>query len=106
MRFAVPDHPAVLWRWHRSPIVSIVETIQITRERVNTVPSGGQVFRLRDDYLPIVRLHSLFDIEPDYTDLLDGLLLIVEADGMRVGLFVDELMSQKQVVIKSLETNF
>ncbi|HEY6123216.1 MAG TPA: chemotaxis protein CheA [Steroidobacteraceae bacterium] len=88
------------------PIVSIVETIQVTRERVCAVASGGQVFRLRDDYLPIVRLHSLFDIEPDYTDLLDGLLMIVEADGKRVGLFVDELMSQQQVVIKSLETNF
>ncbi len=88
------------------PIVSIVETIQITRERVNSVGSGGEVFRLRDDYLPIVRLHALFDIEPDHTDLLDGLLMIVEADGKRVGLFVDELMSQQQVVIKSLETNF
>ncbi len=88
------------------PIVSIVETIQVTRERVNAVAGGGQVFRLRDDYLPIVRLHSLFDIDPDHTDLLDGLLMIVEADGKRVGLFVDELMSQQQVVIKSLETNF
>ena len=78
------------------PIVSIVETIQVTRERVNAVASGGQVFRLRDDYLPIVRLHSLFDIEPDYTDLLDVLLMIVEADGKRVGLFVDELMSQRR----------
>ena len=88
------------------PIVSIVETIQVTRERVCSVANGGQVFRLRDDYLPIVRLHSLFDIEPDHLDLLDGLLMIVEADGKRVGLFVDELMSQQQVVIKSLETNF
>jgi len=88
------------------PIVSIVETIQVTRERVCAVANGGQVFRLRDDYLPIVRLHELFDIEPDYIDLLDGLLMIVEADGKRVGLFVDELMSQQQVVIKSLETNF
>jgi two-component system chemotaxis sensor kinase CheA len=88
------------------PIVSIVETIQVTRERVNSVGRGGEVFRLRDDYLPIVRLHALFDIEPDHTDLLDGLLMIVEADGKRVGLFVDELMSQQQVVIKSLETNF
>jgi len=88
------------------PIVSIVETIQVTRERVNSVGSGGEVFRLRDDYLPIVRLHRLFDIEPDHTDLLAGLLMIVEADGKRVGLFVDELMSQQQVVIKSLETNF
>jgi two-component system chemotaxis sensor kinase CheA len=45
-------------------------------------------------------------VQPEYTDLLDGLLMIVEADGKRVGLFVDELMSQQQVVIKSLESNF
>ncbi len=53
-----------------------------------------------------MRLYELFGIEPQHTDLLDGLLMIVEADGQRVGLFVDELMSQQQVVIKSLETNF
>ena len=64
------------------------------------------MFRLRDDYLPIVRLHELFGVEPEHTDLLDGLLMIVEADGKRVGLFVDELLSQQQVVIKSLESNF
>jgi two-component system chemotaxis sensor kinase CheA len=88
------------------PIVSIVETIQVRREQVNSIASRAQVFRLRDDYLPIVRLYELFGVEPEHTDLLDGLLMIVEADGQRVGLFVDELMSQQQVVIKSLETNF
>jgi two-component system chemotaxis sensor kinase CheA len=88
------------------PIVSIVETIQARQEQVSSIAARAQVFRLRDDYLPIVRLYDLFGVEPQYTDLLDGLLMIVEADGKRVGLFVDELMSQQQVVIKSLETNF
>ena len=88
------------------PIVSIVETIQVRQELVSSIASRAQVFRLREDYLPIVRLYELFGIEPEHTDLLDGLLMIVEADGKRVGLFVDELMSQQQVVIKSLETNF
>ena len=88
------------------PIVSIVETIQVRAEQVSTIANRAQVIRLRDDYLPIVRLHELFDIEPEHTELLDGLLMIVEADGTRVGLFLDELMSQQQVVIKSLETNF
>jgi two-component system chemotaxis sensor kinase CheA len=68
------------------PIVSIVETIQVRAEQVNSLASRAQVFRLRDDYLPIVRLYELFGIEPQYTDLLDGLLMIVEADGKRVGL--------------------
>jgi two-component system chemotaxis sensor kinase CheA len=88
------------------PIVSIVETIEVRREMVNTIANRTEVFRLRDSYLPIVRLYELFGIEPDHTDLLDGLLMVVEADGKRVGLFVDELMSQQQVVIKSLESNF
>jgi two-component system, chemotaxis family, sensor kinase CheA len=88
------------------PIVSIVETIQVRQELVSSIAARAQLFRLRDDYLPIVRLYELFDIEPQHTNLLDGLLMIVEADGKRVGLFVDELMSQQQVVIKSLETNF
>ena len=88
------------------PIVSIVETIQVRRELVSSIADRAQVFRLRDDYLQIVRLYELFGVEPEHTDLVDGLLMIVEADGRRVGLFVDELMSQQQVVIKSLETNF
>jgi two-component system chemotaxis sensor kinase CheA len=88
------------------PIVSIVETMQVRRELVSSIANRGEVFRLRDEYLPIVRLYDLFGIKPDHTELLDGLLMIVEADGKRVGLFVDELMSQQQVVIKSLETNF
>jgi two-component system chemotaxis sensor kinase CheA len=88
------------------PIVSIVETIQVRRQQVSTVASEGEVLRLRDDFLPIVRLYELFGIEPQHKELLDGLLMIVEADGRRIGLFVDELLSQQQVVIKSLETNF
>jgi two-component system chemotaxis sensor kinase CheA len=88
------------------PIVSIVETIQVKQEQVSSIAARAEVFRLRDDFLPIVRLYDLFGVEPQYTELLDGLLMIVEADGKRIGLFVDELMSQQQVVIKSLETNF
>lgn len=88
------------------PLVSIVETIQVARERVNSIAGKAELFRLRDDYLPIIRLYELFGVEPDTTDLLKGLLMIVEADGRRVGIFVDDLLAQQQVVIKSLETNF
>jgi two-component system chemotaxis sensor kinase CheA len=88
------------------PIVSIVETIQIKREQVNSLAGKAELLRLRDEYIPIVRMYELFGTQADHTDLINGLLMIVEADGKRVGLFVDELMSQQQVVIKSLETNF
>jgi two-component system chemotaxis sensor kinase CheA len=88
------------------PIVSIVETIQIKREQISSLAHKAELFRLRDEYIPIVRMYELFGIQADNTDLINGLLMIVEADGKRVGLFVDELLSQQQVVIKSLETNF
>lgn len=88
------------------PIVSIVETIQIKRDQVSSLAGKAELFRLRDEYIPIVRLYELFGSQADNTELVNGLLMIVEADGKRVGLFVDELMSQQQVVIKSLETNF
>ena len=88
------------------PLVSIVETIQVKADRVNSIAGQSELFRLRDDYLPILRLYELFGIEPRTTNLLEGLLMIVEADGRRVGIFVDDLLAQQQVVIKILETNF
>jgi two-component system chemotaxis sensor kinase CheA len=64
------------------------------------------VFSFRDDYVPVIRLHDLFGVQPRTRVLHEGLLMIVEGDGRRVGLFVDDLLGQQQVVIKSLETNY
>jgi two-component system chemotaxis sensor kinase CheA len=88
------------------PIVAIVETIQIRREQLGTVARHAELYRLRDEYIPIIRLYELLDVPAARSELPDGLLMIVEADGQRVGLLVDELLAQQQVVIKSLETNF
>ena len=87
-------------------LVAIVETIQIGRERLSAVAGRTELFRLRDEYLPIVRLHEQFGVEPDSRDPSEGLLVVVESDGTRVGILVDDLLAQQQVVIKSLETNF
>jgi two-component system, chemotaxis family, sensor kinase CheA len=88
------------------PLLAIIETIQVARARVNTLAGGTEVFRLRDEYLPIVKLCDRFRIEPDSRCTADGLLVVVEADGRRVGVLVDDLLAQQQVVIKSLESNF
>jgi len=87
-------------------LVAIVETIQIKPERLNTLVGRTEVFRLRDEVLPIVKLCDQFGIEPDSSRAQDGLLVVVEADGRRAGVLVDELLAQQQVVIKSLESNF
>ena len=87
-------------------LLAIVETIQVSRDRVNTLAGRTEVFRLRDEYLPVVKLCDQFGVEPDSRRAEDGLLVVVEADGTRVGVLVDDLLAQQQVVIKSLESNF
>jgi len=87
-------------------LVSIIETVQPTREHLSSVAGRSELYKHRESYLPIIRLHDLFDIEPDSRDISKGLLVVVESDGRRVSILVDELLAQQQVVIKSLETNF
>ncbi|HEB63422.1 MAG TPA: chemotaxis protein CheA [Gammaproteobacteria bacterium] len=88
------------------PLVSIEETFQVSYELINTIANGTELYRLRDEYIPIVRLYNIFNVIPEHTELTEGLLVVVESDGRKVGLFVDDLLGQQQVVIKGLEANF
>lgn len=88
------------------PIVAIVESLQVEPAALSSITGQHQLYRLRDEYIPIVRLHEAFNVHARTTEIVDGLLIIVEGDGHKVGVFVDELLGQQQVVIKSLQTNF
>ncbi len=88
------------------PLLSIVESVQIRSEAVNRVAGKGEVLRFRGQHLPILRLYELFGAEEAVNNLEKGLLVVVEADGRQVGLFVDDLQGQQQISIKSLEKNF
>jgi len=87
-------------------LLSIVESLRIKPHLVNSLAGKAEVYKLRDEYIPILRLYELFEITPGTTQLDQGLLVIVEGDGQKIGLFVDELLSQQQIVIKSLDSNF
>jgi two-component system chemotaxis sensor kinase CheA len=89
------------------PLVSIIESMQLKQGMVRKLAGKAELYRLRNEYLPIIRLYDTFGIKSDSTELTSGLVVVVEAgDGKKAGLFVDDLLSQQQVVIKSLETNF
>jgi two-component system chemotaxis sensor kinase CheA len=88
------------------PLVSIVESIQLPADAVRSVTGGGELFRFRGEYLPIVRLHQQFGCATARQNIQDGLVIVVEADGNQIGLFVDELIGQQQAVVKSLEANY
>ena len=87
-------------------LVSIVESLQMQPEKISSITGQSEFYRLRDEYIPIIRVNQLFGMSKGHAKLNNGLLVVVEADGQQVGLFVDDLLGQQQVVIKSLETNF
>ena len=89
-----------------TPLVSIVESLQIKEEFVNNIAGQTELYKVREDYIPIVRMHDMFGIDVERKGLEGGLLVVVEGDGKKAGLLVDELLGQQQVVIKSLETNY
>ena len=88
------------------PLTAIIESIEIKPGTVKHVTGKGEVYSLRDEYLPIIRLYQLFNVTPRSEQLEEGLLVVVEFEDQKVGLLVDELLAQQQVVIKSLETNY
>jgi len=88
------------------PLTSIIESLQLKAQNVSRLTGRGEVFSFRGDYLPIVRLHHVFGVAPRSSALHEGLIVVAEGDGRRVGLFVDELLGQQQVVIKSMEANY
>jgi two-component system chemotaxis sensor kinase CheA len=88
------------------PLISIIETIEVKANDIKRVSGKGELYPLRDEYVPIIRLYDVFNLEPHITDLEEGLLVIVEGENQKVGLFIDDLLGQQQVVIKSLEANY
>jgi len=87
-------------------LLSIIESLRVQTKLVNSYGGTAEMYRLRDEYIPILRLYDLFGIIPSTTQLEQGILVIAEGEGEKIGLFVDELLSQQQIVIKSLESNY
>lgn len=88
------------------PIPHITESLQATENDIKTVSGEGRVVHVRGEYLPVVALHEAFNIKPLTTEVDKGILVILESEGHKVALFVDALVGQHQVVIKSLENNY
>lgn len=88
------------------PLVSIIESINITEKMLNRIAGKGEAFRLRNQYIPIIRMHEIFNVQQKKPKSSDGVIVVVERQGVLCGLFVDELLGPQQVVVKSLEANY
>ena len=88
------------------PLGFVVESLQPARADVKEIHGQGRVVKVRGEYLPLIPLYQMFNIEPRITDPCEGILVILEAEGRKAALFVDELVGQQQVVVKNLEANY
>ena len=88
------------------PLSSVIESFQVNPAALNTIAQGSQLVKVRDDYMPVVALEKIFNIARTAEDASPPIMVVIEADGSRVSLLVDELLGQQQVVVKNLESNY
>jgi len=85
------------------PLAWIAETLQVQPQDVTQPAGGPEIIAVRNEFVPLLRLDRIFNVTARATNVNEGLVVIVEADSKRIALFVDELLGQQQVVLKSLE---
>jgi two-component system chemotaxis sensor kinase CheA len=88
------------------PLGFVIESLQPQADDVKEISGKGRVIKVRGEYLPLVPLYQMFDITPRFTDPTQGIVVIIETDGRKAGLFIDDLVGQQQVVVKNLESNY
>jgi len=88
------------------PLGSVVESFQVGADTIKTIGGSGRVVQVRDAYMPVVELEKIFQVPRFDFERVSNIMVIVEAEGGRVALLVDELLGQQQVVVKNLEANY
>ncbi|WP_394791780.1 chemotaxis protein CheA [Rhodoferax sp.] len=88
------------------PLSSVVESFQVNDEAVSTVAQGSQLVKVREEYMPVIELEKIFQVPMLGSGKINNIMVVVESEGSRVALLVNELLGQHQVVVKNLESNY
>jgi two-component system, chemotaxis family, sensor kinase CheA len=88
------------------PLVNIIESMQPAEKDIKSLVGDDQLLLVRDQYWPILPLYKSMQIEPDFTEVHKGIAVLIETNKHKFALFVDALVGQQQVVIKSLEQHY
>lgn len=88
------------------PLGFVIESLQPAVDDIKDISGKGQVVKVRGEYLPLIPLYQMFDIAPRFTSPSEGICVILETEGRKAALFVDDLVGQQQVVVKNLESNY
>ncbi|EPT0777528.1 chemotaxis protein CheA [Enterobacter hormaechei] len=88
------------------PLNSVMESLQPREEDLHPLAGGERVLEVRGEYLPLVELWKVFEVDGAKTEATQGIVVILQSAGRRYALLVDQLIGQHQVVVKNLESNY
>ncbi|MBB3009475.1 chemotaxis protein CheA [Cupriavidus alkaliphilus] len=88
------------------PLNCVMESLQPKAEDVHTAANSDRVMHVRGEYLPLLEMHRVFNVAGALQEPTQGIAVILQAEGKRFALLVDQLIGQHQVVLKNLETNY
>ena len=89
------------------PLNMIVESLQPAKEMIKRIGDDQkEILMLRNEFIPIIRLHKFFNIDAKYTDIDKGMLIVTKVANIKTAIFVDDFLNQEQIVVKSLEKNY
>ncbi|WP_339884446.1 chemotaxis protein CheA [Vreelandella maris] len=88
------------------PLSTVLESLQPSKDDMYAMAGDDVVIKVRDEYLPVIAIHEVLDVENAITDPTKSIAVIVQGEGRRYAMLVDELIGQQQVVVKNLEDNY
>ncbi|MCG7598612.1 chemotaxis protein CheA [Halomonas sp. McH1-25] len=88
------------------PLGAVLESLQPNEDDLYSMAGNDLLLKVRDEYLPVIALHQVLDVQNARTKLTECIVVIVQGEGRRYALVVDDLVGQQQVVVKNLETNY
>ena len=84
------------------PTVALRESLRASRESYLTVHGSGEMIKVRNQLMPLIRLHDMLGVEPKFRNPWEALILVVNEDQKSYCLLADEIIGRQEVVIKSL----
>jgi two-component system chemotaxis sensor kinase CheA len=88
------------------PLSTVLESLQPAKDDMYAMAGDDVVIKVRDEYLPVIAIHEVLDVDNAITEPTKSIAVIVQGEGRRYAMLVDELVGQQQVVVKNLEDNY
>lgn len=96
----VGDHTYIV------PLLSVMESVCLSENQISRPANGSEIFQYNDEHYPLLRLSELFGVTSVCQDISQAIVIVLESDNQNIGILVDNILGQQQVVVKSLEAHY